>query len=858
MIKDLKDIRKDEVNLFGGKATNLGFIIKNGFNVPKGFCISTKINEIDKSTKNEIIGRFQKLKSSVSVRSSATVEDSKHLSFAGQFDTFLNINSENKLLNSIKKCWNSIKSKRAIAYSKNKRIGSVKMAVIIQKMIQSDFAGVIFTVDPINKNDILIEITEGLGDKLVSGKITPISFFINRKTFNIKNKSGSLKINEITIKKLAKTTLQIEKLYNSPQDIEFAIKSNKIYILQARPITTLSKRKEKSELVFEKSITRDWCTVFAQTWHEVFTKEFRRQFGWGLTEIIYKVDKNCISVYRAPIEYIEGMKNLILDRLKKDSQWINKKAKEVQKQAESIIKWINIIKQKPYSLYDNKKLADILNKLIRNNVEIGPKYIIMFWFPIQMENMEKSGIYEDATLIARKTRKKIHILGAIVDKFACELVEEALKRAKLPSNLSKFTTYQEVLDYLRNDTLITKKELLKKKNGFIITKDGILFESVKNYLNKKGYPLKDEINVYKKTKLVFEKTITRDWGILFSQIFHKYFNYEFRNQYGWGYTEVIFEGKNNTVTLYRDQNEHAEGMTNFILKQIDANNSWMLTQAEKEKKHVKSLIAWVNSIKEKPYNNYTDKELLEILKTFSKKSIEIGPRFTFLHWFPINMENHEQSKKYKKSIDIAIKARVDVEKIVPVIGLFANEFANYISNKIKLSHKLFRFLTYEDITEYLINKKKPNISLLLKRQRHYIITKEGILFESLEHYLNREGYVLKQLELKGITEIKGQIAYPGIVRGRVKIIHSKEMFGKFNIGEILVTSMTTPDFVPLLKKSSAFVTDEGGITCHAAIISRELRIPCVIGTKIATKLLKDGDLIEVDANNGRVKIIKNR
>ena len=109
MIKDLKDIRKDEVNLFGGKATNLGFIIKNGFNVPEGFCISTKINEIDKNARNDIIGRFRKLKSSVSVRSSATVEDSKHMSFAGQFDTFLNINSENKLLNSIKKCLNSTK-----------------------------------------------------------------------------------------------------------------------------------------------------------------------------------------------------------------------------------------------------------------------------------------------------------------------------------------------------------------------------------------------------------------------------------------------------------------------------------------------------------------------------------------------------------------------------------------------------------------------------------------------------------------------------------------------------------------------------------------------------------------------------
>ena len=68
--------------------------------------------------------------------------------------------------------------------------------------------------------------------------------------------------------------------------------------------------------------------------------------------------------------------------------------------------------------------------------------------------------------------------------------------------------------------------------------------------------------------------------------------------------------------------------------------------------------------------------------------------------------------------------------------------------------------------------------------------------------------------------------------------------------------MTTPEMVPIMKKASAFVTDEGGVTCHAAIISREMRKPCIIGTKVATQLLKDGDMVEVDANSGFVKILK--
>jgi len=105
------------------------------------------------------------------------------------------------------------------------------------------------------------------------------------------------------------------------------------------------------------------------------------------------------------------------------------------------------------------------------------------------------------------------------------------------------------------------------------------------------------------------------------------------------------------------------------------------------------------------------------------------------------------------------------------------------------------------------------------------------------------------------TQIKGSPAYRGIVQGRVKVILSPKEQDKLNPGEILVTSMTTPDFLPSMQRAAAFVTDEGGITCHAAIIAREMKKPCVIGTKNATKILKDNDLVEVDAQTGVVSKI---
>ncbi len=121
----------------------------------------------------------------------------------------------------------------------------------------------------------------------------------------------------------------------------------------------------------------------------------------------------------------------------------------------------------------------------------------------------------------------------------------------------------------------------------------------------------------------------------------------------------------------------------------------------------------------------------------------------------------------------------------------------------------------------------------------------GRYLESLDIYLKVDS---------NIREVKGQIAFKGKVVGKARVLKTSHVTD-FTEGDIIVTGMTTPDFVPLMKKALAVVTNEGGITCHAAIVSRELKIPCVIGTKIATQVFKDGDMIEVDANTGIVKLI---
>jgi len=139
--------------------------------------------------------------------------------------------------------------------------------------------------------------------------------------------------------------------------------------------------------------------------------------------------------------------------------------------------------------------------------------------------------------------------------------------------------------------------------------------------------------------------------------------------------------------------------------------------------------------------------------------------------------------------------------------------------------------------------------------------KETGLAKKYEKLIKKYSYfrkVKKQSVLRDLTkvvEFNGIVASKGKVKGIVNVILNPEATKKFEKGEILVTTMTSPKFTVFYKKTSAIVTDSGGMLCHAAIVAREMNVPCIIGTKIATKVLKDGDYIEVDANSGIVKKI---
>ncbi|MBU1197322.1 phosphoenolpyruvate synthase [Candidatus Micrarchaeota archaeon] len=330
-----KELNRDSLSIAGGKGANLGEMFNHGFPVPEGFIVSAKSffafiqnTQIDQviaaKTKDLNVDDTAKLQQTseeikqaimsvrvpedirtdvlkaynqlcgvtmmptpaqeqfVAVRSSATAEDLPDASFAGQQDTYLNIKGADALIDAVQRCWASLFGARAIYYRQTNHFDhrTVGIAVVVQRMVQSEKSGVMFTVDPVSMNydQLVIEGGFGLGEAIVSGSITPDRYVVDKpsvtmteKEINVQERAivktaegdkwmpvqeemqGSQKLSEKEVLELAKHGLRIEKHYNYPQDIEWAIEGGKTYIVQSRAITTLKKagapKKGESKMV---------------------------------------------------------------------------------------------------------------------------------------------------------------------------------------------------------------------------------------------------------------------------------------------------------------------------------------------------------------------------------------------------------------------------------------------------------------------------------------------------------------------------------------------------------------------------------------------------------------------------------
>lgn len=305
--------------------------------------------------------------------------------------------------------------------------------------------------------------------------------------------------------------------------------------------------------------------------------------------------------------------------------------------------------------------------------------------------------------------------------------------------------------------------------------------------------------------------------------------------------------------------------------------------------------------------NYTD--ISELLKNNEvRKDLERVQKS--FHWIQNNYKNVEALsveffaeqllELFQKDKDVLIK---ELNELNEVVGMHQKECEQIKEKSVFSSEDFDKLFWIGKIGWWVDRRKEYNLlsSYYIGRYLKWICQKHGMIYEDASFLLPSEveqiengvatiadfpvddrknesihmydidgnetivigdeakefwGIVNPEVKKNEGNEVKGMIAYKGKVRGVVRVVMDAYNPGEFNEGDILITGMTRPDFLSLMKKAAAFVTDEGGITCHAAIVARELKTPCVIGTKIATKVFKNGDFVEVDADNGVVRIIK--
>ncbi|MFE5410668.1 PEP/pyruvate-binding domain-containing protein [Microbacterium sp. NPDC056569] len=280
LVVDLAELSADDIAAVGGKAANLGELIRAGFDVPPGFCVTTEayrravrgssvesgeitdaaaaraavlaaaLPEEVAAAVREAYGRLEPGSGPVAVRSSATAEDLPGASFAGQQDTYLDVAGIDDVLDAVHRCWASLWTDRAVAYRTAQGIdgAGVALAVVVQRMVDARSAGVLFTADPVTgrRRQAVLDAARGLGEAVVSGSVDPDHFVVDTATGRIldRRRGGSAEeaasVSDVQVRTLAALGDRVERSFGRPQDIEWAIGADgHAWLTQSRPITTL-------------------------------------------------------------------------------------------------------------------------------------------------------------------------------------------------------------------------------------------------------------------------------------------------------------------------------------------------------------------------------------------------------------------------------------------------------------------------------------------------------------------------------------------------------------------------------------------------------------------------------------------
>lgn len=744
MIINLNELKGASVAKVGGKAFNLGKLSDMGVNIPHGFVITTDIfNDMSQTNASQIITEFDKLNTKyVAVRSSAIAEDGKRAAWAGQLDTFLNVTKED-LLNKIQACWDSINNPRAQVYAKSNgyNIEELKVAVIVQEMVQSEISGVAFSVNPVSQNqdNIVIEAVLGLGEAIVSGAVTPDTYVLDKK-LNILNKtistqhkmfsmddgatewadldteeSTSPKLPNEQMKRLGQTVLDIETQFGYPVDVEWAIVADKIYITQTRPITTLNEISSPRPLYEPGTKIFRWGPIPGQ-WF--YIAEYTQSLFMDLDDKYIIQDfpeaniliKDKEIVWLIAHEEFYSFCNGLFTKVLANTNSLDKLDAEWEASINVLLSFETTISSLSIDSFSDLKIT----------LKDYQKYILDFWKPTLAAEFAGYGTEEVIKDLLAQYIDDERELG------------KAIQVLTTPTSPSFFQ--QADVELIETDDL---KAYASKyywlDNGYAGVKilDENYFDSMKQNLSNK---IVDTLS----TRINQNQVERAEW-------IDKY-------------------------QIGKDALQACDLAIKIILQQDRRKAVMMRTQ------HFKELLA----------------------KKISDK------------WH-ISLDQ----LKYVSIKEIAESETIDTLKV-----LIAKRDSGTLGLAQSHDDTLFRFYT-EDKTDHY--------------WRHYLTDKNVDI----------------EAGLRGLVASRSSIIR---ARGKVQIVNNPSE-ENFEEGSILVTQMTSPDYIHLMKKSAGIITDAGGLTCHAAILSRELGIPCIVGTRNATQVLNSGDMVEMDTHGGTIRVL---
>lgn len=510
IIRDLSKLDKRDSTLAGGKGASLGEMTKAGIPVPDGFVIlsnafekfleetdlnveidaildsvnhkeihtvenaSEKIQslilqvEMPKDISVEIKKFFKNLNSKyVAVRSSATAEDSASAAWAGQLESYLNT-TEDTLLENVKRCWASLFTPRAIFYRFEKDLHKQKIsiAVVVQKMVESEKSGIAFSVHPVtqDRNQLIIEAGFGLGETIVSGQITPDSYVVEKQLRRIIDKNIQAQksvLSDKEILELSELILKIENHFGFPCDIEWAFEGGKIFIVQSRPITTLSNRPFIRK--FQKFFAREIPLVVMEYWHRGEYKELYKILNHathfnplfirnqnGLTDVYYDMNNPDTAL------------QLLFDYFKKNPNKFGLLVKEFETKQKDISDLLNNFKIKSFFKLFNA-IAEAWGYL-------------PVW--VQFGSTDNKDIPPNITEISYKLRDKFQE----IEYKAGEILLSAIK--------DKYPKLKEYSDVISTQEVVNNKipdlsELKERKNSFVLFEGKIITKLSKEEFAKK-------------------------------------------------------------------------------------------------------------------------------------------------------------------------------------------------------------------------------------------------------------------------------------------------------------------------------------------------------------------------------------